>query len=87
MLNLKCRSQLAAVNVSLPNLEGFDMGSHTNLIPLLCSIFLANQGAGEATEVLSMVSKFVNSLNLLHLFVVERLRMNNVGWILKTNET
>lgn len=48
------RSQLAAVSVSLPNLEGFDIGNDTNLIPLLCSIFLANQGAGEATEGLSM---------------------------------
>nr|XP_027111754.1 uncharacterized protein LOC113730948 [Coffea arabica] len=42
------RSRLAATRVSLPNLEGLEKESSTDLIPLLCSIFLANQGAGEA---------------------------------------
>lgn len=48
------------------------MGSDTNLIPLLCSIFLANQGAGEATEVLSMVSKYVHESSSLFVVLVIR---------------
>ncbi|KAL3519719.1 hypothetical protein ACH5RR_017868 [Cinchona calisaya] len=42
------RSRLAAIRVSLPNLEGLEEESPTDLIPLLCSIFLANQGSSEA---------------------------------------
>ncbi|KAL7243791.1 hypothetical protein ACSBR1_016084 [Camellia fascicularis] len=42
------RSLLAAVSVSLPSVEGLEEGKHRDVIPLLCSIFLANQGAGEA---------------------------------------
>lgn len=38
------RSRLAKASVSLPGMEE----SCTDVIPLLCSIFLANQGAGEA---------------------------------------
>ncbi|VFQ88550.1 unnamed protein product [Cuscuta campestris] len=41
------RSRLARASVSLPGIEGLE-GSCTDVIPLLCSIFLANQGAGEA---------------------------------------
>ncbi|KAK9056314.1 hypothetical protein SSX86_027404 [Deinandra increscens subsp. villosa] len=43
------RSRLAATSISIPNLGGSDYES-TEVIPLLCSIFLANQGAGEAAE-------------------------------------
>ncbi|KAL6991034.1 hypothetical protein U1Q18_009157 [Sarracenia purpurea var. burkii] len=42
------RSRLAAVRVSLPSVQGLEEGTHRDVIPLLCSIFLANQGAGEA---------------------------------------
>ncbi|THG13481.1 hypothetical protein TEA_016765 [Camellia sinensis var. sinensis] len=42
------RSLLAAVSVSLPSVEGLEEEKHRDVIPLLCSIFLANQGAGEA---------------------------------------
>nr|GMD06846.1 uncharacterized protein LOC109165564 [Ipomoea batatas] len=41
------RSRLAAASVSLPGMEGLKENC-TDVIPLLCSIFLANQGAGEA---------------------------------------
>ena len=44
-----CRSRLAATSVSCPALKGFESESR-DVIPLLCSIFLANQGAGEAAE-------------------------------------
>ncbi|KAG6694604.1 hypothetical protein I3843_09G057200 [Carya illinoinensis] len=44
------RSQLAAASVQLPSLEGLEEESQTDVIPLLCSIFLANQGAGEGAE-------------------------------------
>ncbi|KAI3716925.1 hypothetical protein L1987_68161 [Smallanthus sonchifolius] len=40
------RSRLAAASISIPSLE-YEI---TDVIPLLCSIFLANQGAGEAAE-------------------------------------
>ncbi|GAB4826931.1 hypothetical protein Ancab_033809 [Ancistrocladus abbreviatus] len=42
------RSRLAAASVSLPCLGGLEAEIHRSVIPLLCSIFLANQGAGEA---------------------------------------
>ncbi|GFZ03080.1 WAPL (Wings apart-like protein regulation of heterochromatin) protein [Actinidia rufa] len=42
------RSRLAAVSVSLPSVHGPEEERHGDVIPLLCSIFLANQGAGEA---------------------------------------
>ncbi|OVA13219.1 Wings apart-like protein [Macleaya cordata] len=45
------RSRLAAATVSLPTLGGSEeTESRRDVIPLLCSIFLANQGAGEAAE-------------------------------------
>ncbi|GMI72811.1 Wings apart-like protein 1 [Hibiscus trionum] len=48
------RSRLAEASVSLPNSEGLREGSHMAVIPLLCAIFLANQGEDDATgEVLS----------------------------------
>ncbi|KAI3823924.1 hypothetical protein L1987_05369 [Smallanthus sonchifolius] len=40
------RSRLAAASISIPSLE-YEI---TDVIPLLCSIFLANQGAGDAAE-------------------------------------
>ncbi|KAL8248194.1 hypothetical protein R6Q59_005062 [Mikania micrantha] len=40
------RSRLATASISIPSLEH----EITDVIPLLCSIFLANQGAGEAAE-------------------------------------
>ncbi|KAL6544792.1 hypothetical protein OROMI_023654 [Orobanche minor] len=47
------RSRLAAATVSLPNVEGSDSEDHSDVISLLCSIFLVNQGtsvaAGEET--------------------------------------
>lgn len=43
-----CRSRLAAVTVSLPSISGLDMEDESNVISLLCSIFSANHGAGEA---------------------------------------
>ncbi|KAL2523920.1 WAPL (Wings apart-like protein regulation of heterochromatin) protein [Abeliophyllum distichum] len=42
------RSWLATGSVSLPILEGMEE-DRKGVIPLLCSIFLANQGVGEAT--------------------------------------
>lgn len=45
---LHCRSQLAAASVSLPRLVGLDLKKQSNIIPILCSIFLANQGTEEA---------------------------------------
>ncbi|XP_059671097.1 wings apart-like protein 2 [Cornus florida] len=44
------RSRLASASVSLPGLEAVEDESCRDVIPLLCSIFLANQGAGEADE-------------------------------------
>lgn len=45
------RSRLAAASISLPGSEGLFKGeTQTDVIPLLCAIFLANQGAGEAAE-------------------------------------
>ncbi|XP_004293505.1 PREDICTED: uncharacterized protein LOC101307966 [Fragaria vesca subsp. vesca] len=45
------RSRLAAVSVHLPISDGFEEEeSHKDLILLICSIFLANQGAGEGSE-------------------------------------
>ncbi|KAF8029893.1 hypothetical protein BT93_E2343 [Corymbia citriodora subsp. variegata] len=43
------RSRLATTSVTVPNLEGLENGSRRDVIPLLCSIFLANRGepAGE----------------------------------------
>ncbi|KAM1004920.1 hypothetical protein ACFX13_005095 [Malus domestica] len=41
------RSRLAAASVHLPSSEGFKEESRKDLILLICSIFLANQGAGE----------------------------------------
>lgn len=32
----------------MPNSEGVEAESHGDVIPLLCSIFLANHGAGDA---------------------------------------
>ncbi|KAJ8761556.1 hypothetical protein K2173_004332 [Erythroxylum novogranatense] len=43
------RSRLATASVSIPNSEGSENESHRDVIPLLCSIFLANQGAGDAS--------------------------------------
>ncbi|KAK6154710.1 hypothetical protein DH2020_008958 [Rehmannia glutinosa] len=42
------RSRLAAATVSLPNPEGPDSEDQSDVISLLCSIFLANQGNNEA---------------------------------------
>ncbi|XVF25834.1 hypothetical protein REPUB_Repub13aG0247900 [Reevesia pubescens] len=42
------RSQLAAASVSLPNSEGLREESRMAVIPLLCAIFLANQGEDDA---------------------------------------
>ncbi|KAB2025479.1 hypothetical protein ES319_D06G152000v1 [Gossypium barbadense] len=47
------RSRLAAASVSLPDSEGLNEGSHMAVIPLLCAIFLANQGEDDGTGVLS----------------------------------
>lgn len=45
---LHCRSQLAAASVSPPRHVGLDLKKQSNIIPILCSIFLANQGTEEA---------------------------------------
>lgn len=42
------RSRLAAVTVSLPSINGLNLKDQRGVISLLCSIFLANHGAGEA---------------------------------------
>ncbi|CAK7350627.1 unnamed protein product [Dovyalis caffra] len=42
------RSRLAATSVPLSSSEGLEDESRKDVIPLLCSIFLANQGAGDA---------------------------------------
>lgn len=49
-LTVHFRSRLAAVSVHVPSSEGVEEESHKDLILLICSIFLANQGAGEGTE-------------------------------------
>ncbi|XP_057764574.1 wings apart-like protein 2 isoform X2 [Salvia miltiorrhiza] len=41
------RSRLASVTVSLPSISGLDMEEERDVISLLCSVFLANHGAGE----------------------------------------
>ncbi|GMP72507.1 hypothetical protein CsSME_00030515 [Camellia sinensis var. sinensis] len=54
------RSRLAGTSVSLPSVEGLEVERSRDVIPLLCSIFLANQGAGEAAgeeKVLTWVIK------------------------------
>lgn len=43
------RSRLASASISMPGLNGLE-NEITDVIPLICSIFLANQGAGEAAE-------------------------------------
>lgn len=43
------RSRLAAASISIPRVGSLEY-ELTDVIPLLCSIFLANQGAGEAAE-------------------------------------
>lgn len=43
------RYRLAAASVSLPRVEGLPEERHSGVIPLLCSIFLMNQGAGETS--------------------------------------
>lgn len=43
------RSRLASASISMPGLNGQE-NEITDVIPLICSIFLANQGAGEAAE-------------------------------------
>lgn len=42
-----CRSRLAAASVLLPSSEGLDQEVQRDVIQLLCSIFLANQGEHE----------------------------------------
>ncbi|KAH6763968.1 hypothetical protein C2S51_015217 [Perilla frutescens var. frutescens] len=42
------RSRLAEASVSPPNLVGLDLKEQNNVIPILCSIFLANLGTSEA---------------------------------------
>lgn len=44
------RSRLASATVPLHGSEGVEKERRRDVIPLLCSIFLANQGAGEAAE-------------------------------------
>ncbi|XP_077241724.1 wings apart-like protein 2 [Tasmannia lanceolata] len=45
------RSRLATASVPLPSSRGSEeTESRRDVVPLLCSIFLANQGAGEAAE-------------------------------------
>ncbi|XP_022139964.1 uncharacterized protein LOC111010745 [Momordica charantia] len=43
------RSRLASATVLIPSLHGL-VKSHSNVIPLICSIFLANQGASDGVE-------------------------------------
>lgn len=47
--NTDGRSRLAATTVALPSSEGVYEENHRDVIPLLCSIFLMNQGAGDAS--------------------------------------
>ncbi|XP_038690884.1 wings apart-like protein 1 isoform X1 [Tripterygium wilfordii] len=44
------RSRLAAASIVLPASDGLEEESHRDVISLLCSIFLANRGAGDASE-------------------------------------
>jgi hypothetical protein len=67
MVKVDCRSRLAATSVPLSVLEGSEDESRKDVIPLLCSIFLANQGAGDAAgegNVVSWVSTLHNVLEL-----------------------
>ncbi|KAJ6925255.1 hypothetical protein NC651_009797 [Populus alba x Populus x berolinensis] len=56
MVKVDCRSRLAATSVPLSILEGSEDESRKDVIPLLCSIFLANQGAGDAAGEGNVVS-------------------------------
>ena len=47
--DVPCRSRLAAAEVPLHN-SGYLQENHTGVLSQLCSVFLANRGAGEATE-------------------------------------
>lgn len=46
-VTLLCRSRLAAASVLLPSSEGLGREVRRDVIQLLCSIFLANQGESE----------------------------------------
>ena len=64
-----CRSRLAAASVSLANSEGLREESRMAVIPLLCAIFLANQGEDDAAgEVLPWVrsSSLYDTESALH---------------------
>ncbi|XP_011006880.1 PREDICTED: uncharacterized protein LOC105112753 [Populus euphratica] len=50
------RSRLAATSILLSSSEGSEDESRKDVIPLLCSIFLANQGAGDAAGEGNIVS-------------------------------
>lgn len=53
-----CRSRLASVTVPLPSISGSETEDERDVISLLCSIFVANHGAGQAAgedEWLSLV--------------------------------
>ncbi|XP_073268695.1 wings apart-like protein 2 isoform X2 [Populus alba] len=56
LFDVDCRSRLAATSISLSSSEGSEDESRKDVIPLLCSIFLANQGAGDAAGEGNMVS-------------------------------
>ena len=64
MVKVDCRSRLAATSISLSSSEGSEDESRKDVIPLLCSIFLANQGAGDAAGEGNMVSWVSNLLNV-----------------------
>ena len=49
--------------ISLSSSEGSEDESRKDVIPLLCSIFLANQGAGDAAGEGNIVSWVSNLLN------------------------
>jgi len=63
MVKVDCRSRLAATSISLSSSEGSEDESRKDVIPLLCSIFLANQGAGDAAGEGNIVSWVSNLLN------------------------
>ena len=67
MVKVNCRSRLAATSVSLSSSEGSEDESRKDVIPLLCSIFLANQGAGDAAGEGSIVS-WVSNLHDVYEF-------------------
>ncbi|KAG6423673.1 hypothetical protein SASPL_114075 [Salvia splendens] len=70
------RSRLAAVSVSLPRLVGLDLKKQSNMIPILCSIFLANPGTEDAAGEGKCLS-WVRNLRMKNPYYKQRRKLKN----------